>query len=129
MMAVVAIIRVSKIHGAENVDVVWEIFWQYMKGSIAVLMASVTTFRALFVDQQRQPREPQEKKRTPSYSWPERIKGKRSASNVETRYRLDLSSLPRATLTSMRTFIRRNNRSARASTLLDIEAMPIEKGE
>lgn len=51
VMVVLAIIRVSKIHDASNVDVVWEIFWQYMEASVAVLMASITTFRTLFIRQ------------------------------------------------------------------------------
>ena len=47
VMTALAIIRVSEIHGPSNVDVVWEIFWQWMEAGIAVMMASVTAFRTI----------------------------------------------------------------------------------
>ncbi|CAN8105085.1 unnamed protein product [Discula destructiva] len=49
VMVCLAIIRASKIHGANSIDVVWEFYWQYMEAAVAVIMGSLTVIRNLHV--------------------------------------------------------------------------------
>ena len=47
----VTIIRVSGIvaTGTQSIDVIWQIYWQYVEASVAVVMASASALRSLFV--------------------------------------------------------------------------------
>jgi hypothetical protein len=45
VMIAMALVRVSKMPGVVAIDTPYEIFWQYMEASIAILMASLTAFR------------------------------------------------------------------------------------
>lgn len=51
VMACLAVIRASKIHGATSIDVVWEFYWQYVEAVVAVTMGSITVIRNLLVHQ------------------------------------------------------------------------------
>lgn len=51
VMACLAVIRASKIHGATAIDVVWEFYWQYIETVVAVIMGSITVIRNLLVHQ------------------------------------------------------------------------------
>ncbi|TGJ86081.1 hypothetical protein E0Z10_g2700 [Xylaria hypoxylon] len=50
-MAICAIIRIAGIHYKGVEDDIWEFFWQHTEGAVAVMMASITAFRTLFVKQ------------------------------------------------------------------------------
>ncbi|PVI05780.1 hypothetical protein DM02DRAFT_684190 [Periconia macrospinosa] len=49
VMIATALIRVSKMPGPSAIDTPYEIFWQYMEASIAILMASLTAYRSMFL--------------------------------------------------------------------------------
>ncbi len=48
-MAACAIVRVAGFHYKGLEDDTWEFFWQHAEGAVAVMMASITAFRTLFV--------------------------------------------------------------------------------
>jgi hypothetical protein len=50
-MIIVTVVRVSGIviTSAQSIDVLWEIYWQYIEAAVAVIMASLTAFRSLFI--------------------------------------------------------------------------------
>ena len=126
VMVVIAIIRVAKIHNLEGVDLQWEIFWQYMEGAIAILMASITAFRTVFVSQGRRELE---RLRRPSYSVMERLKWRRNRAASNRLEGRGLPEVPGATLTGMRTFIRRNNRSEGVTTPVQSEIGTLDEEE
>ncbi|KAI8947304.1 hypothetical protein F4801DRAFT_517390 [Xylaria longipes] len=51
VMEICAIIRIAGFHYKGLEDDIWEFFWQHTEGAVAVMMASITTFRTLFVKQ------------------------------------------------------------------------------
>ena len=112
-MIVVAVVRMSGIRTAESIDETWEVFWQCTEACIAVTMVSLTAFRSLFVANASS----REKKSKTPYKerlWYPR-KRSRESQDIES-----LPSVPSATLTGMRTFIRGNERSS-ANRLEDDE--------
>ena len=119
VMVIFAIVRVSKIRGAAGVDVVWEIFWQYAEAAVATLMASVTTFRTLLVGQIV--RRPEQKKAGPSHSWIARMRFRKNSGSGSLEQNNRLPAIPGATLTGLRTFFRKNNRSVGETTEMDTE--------
>lgn len=89
---------------------------------IAVIMGSVAAFRALFV--QDHSRIAEEQHKSPSYLMHQRLlrKWKRSQeSSLEDGEREGLPQVPSATFTGLRTFIRRHDRSAGATTMMRSE--------
>lgn len=60
VMVCLAIIRASKIHGAQGVNVVWEFYWQYMETVVAVIMGSLTVIRNLHVHHANKSKKSQE---------------------------------------------------------------------
>jgi hypothetical protein len=129
-MAVVAITRASKIHGPHGIDISWEIFWMYMESAVAVIMGSLTAFRTLFLSSSSNQR------RGRNNNAREEIdKGWLTNTFLRMRYRKNsggsgkkdgyygdleqqdgLPQIPGATMTGLRTFIRRNNRTVRLTT-------------
>lgn len=106
VMIAMALVRVSKMPGVTAIDTPYEIFWQYMEASVAILMASLTAFRTMFV-LQKEKKMREERMKRPSYSW--RNWGHRKKSNdVEE----GLPEVPRATITGIRNFIRGYNKTA-----------------
>lgn len=107
-MAIIAIVRVSRIHSVAGIDMVWEFFWQTMEGCIAILMASITAFRTVFASHgTRLRRERREKRWVPSYTWIQRARERKKSNEQGDQ----LPSIPRALLTGMRTFIRGHDRT------------------
>lgn len=53
-MAICAIIRIAGFHYKGVEDDTWEFFWQQIEGAVAIMMASITAFRTLFVKQTSQ---------------------------------------------------------------------------
>jgi hypothetical protein len=51
ILIIVTIIRASGLVNKGKLDTTWEIFWQIMSAEIGIMIATATTFRALFVAQ------------------------------------------------------------------------------
>jgi hypothetical protein len=132
-MAICAIIRVSgfEYHGVE--DDSWQFFWQQAEGTIAVMMASITAFRTLFVRPTNDPdvstpRSPVEnfyqnlrrRFQTLAQAKPEEKPGSTKSAFLK------LPKLPAPTFTGVRTFIRRNNRTGMSAATFDSELDPSE---
>ncbi|KAK8076215.1 Integral membrane protein [Apiospora phragmitis] len=122
-MVALAITRASKINGAAGVDVPWEFFWQFMEASVAVLMGSLTVFRTLLSsktgssDERGRP-----VAAPPGGPWPHarpayyvfsslgRRKRRADAADLEATKNGGIPEVPGATMTGLRTFIRRHDR-------------------
>ncbi|KAF2837383.1 hypothetical protein M501DRAFT_1059372 [Patellaria atrata CBS 101060] len=105
VMVVLAIARVSKMHGHKAIDIPYEMFWQYLESAVAILMASLTAYRTFFVLYRERQRYEERVKR-PSYSF-NYFRRRRQDEDTE----MNLPEIPRATMTGVWTFIRRNNRT------------------
>ena len=105
-MIVVGLVRSSTLPRVNIVqDVPYEIFLLQLEGSIAVLMASVSAFRSLFaLGGSRAAR------KKPNMRWTAREipwrRGKRSPHSESVLETNGLPSIPSATMTGLRTFIR-----------------------
>lgn len=124
VMAIFAIIRIAGFYYNGLEDDIWEFFWQHAEGSVAVMMASVTAFRTLFVKQADNAASTESP--VPAQSPWHRFFGRFQAlaraqpdkkptvpSNASM---LKLPQLPSPIFTGMRSFIRRNNRTDRGAT-------------
>jgi hypothetical protein len=138
-MAVCAIVRVSGFHYHGIEDDTWNFYWQQAEGSTAVMMASITAFRTLFVKPSDDPN--MTTPRSPVESFLHKIsrrfkflasaepteKGGESASK---RSILKMPKMPNPTFTGMRTFIRGNGKtdttSAKTFNSMDSEMDPLE---
>lgn len=117
-MVVVALTRISAYRLRGIIDLTWQLFWQYMEACIALAMASLTTFRTVFITVSSK-RNEKKHHQGPSYSMRHRLVAKLSHSrNNRPDDELEkweneecLPTVPGATLIGMRTFIRRNNRT------------------
>jgi len=128
-MALAALTRISGYRIRGKLDITWEIFWMWTEACIAVIMGSIVVLRALLI--QGTVRRSNEKPRGPSYSMRERIlkRIKRSKdSSWEEMGGEGLPQIPSATMTGVRTFIRRNNRTFGASTVMHSELDQIHEG-
>lgn len=109
-MIVVAMARMSKYH-VKTLEMAWQLFWLGMEACIALIMASLTIFRTVFVTM-RNERKEKEKKHLFVSSIRQRLRHRLNRRNprdeLETN---ELPTIPRGILTGMRTFISRNNRS------------------
>lgn len=111
-MIVVALTRISEYRLLE-LDLVWQLFWIYMEACIALIMASLKTFRTAFVTITHKKNE-EKKKAKPSSFIRQRLMARlnrRSRMKELEKNENDLPAIPRATLTGMRTFIHGNNHS------------------
>lgn len=113
-MVVVALTCISAYRLRGVIDLTWEIFWQYIEGCIALIMASVTTFRTAIIAVSSKRNE--KKHQGPLYSMRQRLIAKLSRNRSDKFEKWvneeGLPTVPGATLTGMRTFINRNNRPA-----------------
>ncbi|KAL8726355.1 MAG: hypothetical protein Q9166_006762 [cf. Caloplaca sp. 2 TL-2023] len=104
-MVIIAIIRISQVHS--QTYNIWATFWQQLEGCVAMLMVSLTAFRTLFVSTPNNSQELWYKYRG---SFGERDgRGK-----VERAMKVALVdvTVPGATLTGMRTYIRSSSKQA-----------------
>lgn len=113
-------------------DDTWEFLWQHIEGAVAVMMASITAFRTLFVKQtsnvdDTKPRSPVNSllrrlhKRFQSLG---RAQPDEKPTTTNNRPILKLPKLPSPVFTGMRTFIRRNNRTdVSAATLSSLDSV------
>lgn len=109
VMAVFAIIRISRISDPRGINMIWQVLWQALEGCIALLMASVTAFRSIFVYQEIRQRE--QKRWAPSYSWVQRAMQRKAANKEKdllsntTNQQNQLPSIPQATFTNMEKYM------------------------
>ncbi|MCJ1307352.1 hypothetical protein MMC25_000998 [Agyrium rufum] len=122
--AFVGLIRVATIHYYGTIDQTWNYFWFHMEVVIAVMMISLTAFRSVFAANAS--RASREKNQSPGYkSSPWRKLRSSTKASKESDQPQNLPTIPSATMTGMRTFIRGGKR---ASTM-DTEAGFNENGE
>ncbi|KAL9579386.1 MAG: hypothetical protein Q9212_005142 [Teloschistes hypoglaucus] len=121
IMVLIAIIRISQVH--TRTYNVWATFWQQLEGCVAILMVSLTAFRTLFVSsphssaavEREKAKRPSGSERRLWYKYKaSSSEGKRSGS-IERAQVVDVS-MPSATLTGMRTFIRGSPRASIMAT-------------
>ena len=111
-MIVVALIRISG-YRMRELDLVWQLFWLHMEACIALIMANLTTFRSAFVTIASRKKE-EKKKEGLTTSMHRRLLARlnrRKRSDEREKNEYGLPAIPRVTLTGVRTFIDRNNRS------------------
>jgi hypothetical protein len=134
-MVIFALIRVGGLKRGPVVDNTWELFWQYTEGCVACIMASITPFRTLFVTLATRTIRKKAKAPSPqkaSYSlrellWRKHTKKSSNEANwIEMGSENPLPKPPAALLSGLRTFIRRNNRSAGLSTVMVTNTFDIE---
>jgi hypothetical protein len=102
-----ALVSVSDLPRMNAIDApVYILFWQYMKASVAILMASLTAFPNMFV-LQKEKKTREERMKRPVYSW--QNWGHRTKSNDAEE---GLPEVPRAIITGIRSFIRGYDRTA-----------------
>ncbi|KAF4637494.1 hypothetical protein G7Y89_g601 [Cudoniella acicularis] len=106
VMALFALARCAGIKDGSDIDYMWEMYWQYMEGCIACIMASITPFRTLFTSLLS--RSSREKAGPPSNTFIEHILKRRKKANSQDWIEMnDQQSLPRppgALLSGLRTF-------------------------
>lgn len=102
----VAIIRVSGIHIAGTTDdVQWQVFWQEIEATISVIMISITAFRSLLGMKAAEAREAKDRA---WYFHRRKLLTRKLWRNEENDLNMDreLPSIPSATMTGLRTYIR-----------------------
>jgi hypothetical protein len=118
-MAICAIIRIAGFHYKGQEDDIWEFFWQQTEGAVAVMMASITAFRTLFV------RQASDSEGTPPCSPVEsllhrvfsrfqalaRAQPAEKSTSAQPDSILKLPKVPSPIFTGMRSFIRGNNQT------------------
>lgn len=105
-MIIVAMVRISGLRiGGTNIDIQWQIFWHDVEANIAVIMVSVTAVRSLLGLKAVKSRE---KKERVWYSHCRKLLFREEHENLDGG---QLPSIPGATLTGIRTFIRGNRDS------------------
>lgn len=120
-MIITAIVRVSGLRlGNIMIDVQWEVFFQQVEASVSVITVSLTAFRSLLGLKARESRE---KKQRVWYSYQRIILLKKGRKTSDSELRGDqLPSIPSATMTGMRTFIR-GNRDSKADVTTSRDGM------
>jgi len=130
-MAVCALIRITGFHfshykGVENE--VWAVFWNHIEGAVAVMMASLTAFRTLFVKPTSDNTDtvaltPVERlyqrvlQRFRALARAEPGEKPRPAQSTQ-RFSIRLPSIPSPVFTGIRSFIRKSNRTNGGATTL-----------
>lgn len=118
-MAICAIARIAGFHYKGLEDDVWEFFWQHTEGAVAVMMASITAFRTLFVKQtnnlevqtSRSPAETLYRRILRRFQSLARAQPAEKPTRTPASSVLKLPKMPSPIFTGVRTFIRRNNRT------------------
>lgn len=100
-MIIIACIRIIGFTLFDH-EISWNLFWLQVEGSVAVIMVSVTAFRSVFASQRSEARD--RKARAWYSSTVAKLRRQKASSE---NYDLeDLPSIPSATMSGMRTFIR-----------------------
>ena len=109
-MVVVTLVRVSGLRHGNNLDPVWDFYWQVVESSIAIIMVSLTAFRSFFVQERIRRSEPKR-------SWYQGVKqmlSSKSSGETDDEAR-ELPPIPRGRLTGLRTLIDGNGRTSRGA--------------
>ena len=104
-MIIIACIRLS---GLRDNNTVWIYFWQYMEACVACIMASILTFRTLFIGDRTREFKPQ---RLQQGSIRQRVLHNMKIFNMAAWEKVEddsseLPEIPSATISGLRTFIR-----------------------
>lgn len=121
VMCVVAIVRISGLPSKNQIDATWGVFWQQIEACVAVLLVSFTAFRSFFISAQN--------KRAPKKAPP--ISGqvsRRRPFNWGNPTGVRLPTIPSATLTGLRTFIRGGPRRESVGSTLDESVQLTSRG-
>ncbi|KAI1370050.1 hypothetical protein F4677DRAFT_459337 [Hypoxylon crocopeplum] len=118
-MAICAIVRMSGFHYKGFEDDVWEFFWQHTEGAVAVMMASITAFRTLFVKradnaEDSTPHSPAEsffRRLFKHFQFLARAQPEEKPTPAPGNPIFKLPKIPSPIFTGVRTFIRKNNRT------------------
>lgn len=132
-MALCSIIRAAGYMRARThvPEIIWRTFWQQAEGCIAAMMASITVFRALFMAGSRQSEEGDEPAR-PKVSWLRSPKRNDEGSKGQDHGHIKLPSIPVATLSGLRSFIRKSSGGGQTQasnaevTIADSDLDPLE---
>ncbi|KAI0882866.1 uncharacterized protein GGS22DRAFT_190845 [Annulohypoxylon maeteangense] len=119
-MAICAVVRIAGFHYKGLEDDIWEFFWQQTEGAVAVMMASITAFRTLFVKQTNDSEDTTS--RSPAGSFFHRLfkrfqslaraqPPEKPSSSQQDSSIVKLPKIPSPIFTGLRTFIRKNNRT------------------
>lgn len=116
-MIVIAIVRISGLRiRPRNIDVHWALFWQEIEANIAVIMVSITAVRSLLGLKVLKSREQKARWYSDRRNFLMRKANKKSESELNDH---QLPSVPGATLTGTRTFIRANSGSKMMASRVD----------
>ncbi|KAI2615581.1 hypothetical protein GGR54DRAFT_257350 [Hypoxylon sp. NC1633] len=118
-MAICTIVRIAGFHYKGVEDNFWEFFWQHIEGTVAVMMASITAFRTLFVKQTNDseattPRSPVEsllRRLFRHFQSLARAQPEEKPTSSPGNSTFKFPNIPSPIFTGVRTFIRRNNRT------------------
>lgn len=107
VMIGVVITKSAGIHvpGQRTIDIVWQVYWQFMECCLAIIMACLTAFRSIYVQHVRN-------QSSSRRSWYPGIKVLLTAKSARKSPNIELPPIPRATLTGMRTFIEGDRRES-----------------
>ncbi|KAF2112886.1 hypothetical protein BDV96DRAFT_579311 [Lophiotrema nucula] len=141
-MAICAIARIAGFHYKGVEDDTWEFFWQHAEGAVAVMMASITAFRTLFVkptdhEDITTPRSPVENlfyrffRRFQSLARAKPDEKPSSNPSAPSTSIFRLPKIPSPVFTGMRSFIRKNNRTEMSSASFgtlhsDVDAVDVD---
>ena len=104
--------------GVVATDIPYEMFFQYLEAAVALLTASLTAFRTFFVTQRERTRY-QDRMKKPLFSFRNLGLGKKPYDISRDEEAHDLPEVPGATMTGMRSFIRRNDRTESNDTMME----------
>jgi len=113
----------------------WRVFWQITEACVAVMMASLTALRILLVAKKNSSNNDSESRkqwarwRPGAWSWVRSKKRSAESSSKKTPRTSDyieMPNIPSATLTGMRTHIRRNGRGDQSTTIAESVFDPSE---
>ncbi len=125
---IVTLVRVSglKVPGLRTVDVVWEVYWQFVEVCIGITVVSATAFRTLFVQHAARSTA---KKSTPRSYFGQRFRQKMQKRSAETDDDVGHGlpeNFPGGTMTGMRTFIDHNGKTNNLDTMRSNSSMKSE---
>ena len=126
-MAITAAVRVSGLKFRGEFDEVWLFLWQQIEACIAVAMISLTAFRSVFISSESSRAEKERAKKAWYSSTLDAIKRSKDKRRNDEEANRELPTIPSATLTGMRTFIRGGHHTRTGSQLTNLT--PAFKGE
>ncbi len=108
VIIVVVVTQISGLHvpGKSTIDIVWEIYWQFIEGCVAIIVVCVAAFRSFFIQHRSRNQSP------PRSPWYQGVKTfwSNKASVTSSGEGYELPTVPGASLTGMRTYIEGSGR-------------------